>query len=357
MPNVCYNSLTLNHNDISYLQEIGEQLCLSINIDNDVNFNYDDCDTYNNYKTVKTFFDVLCKHNYHLDIEEVRPMISQINVNKSNYEVNIIFDTAWSPPIEFYNHLKQNKWIVNAVYHIPEDESCGRFTNKHGDEYYEYSSDDKTTYCDIPEEILDFTCLLEDDEEDNEDDEEEDEEENEDDYIQLLKKYKRIMTLSDVCFNKVTFHSEDIRILNDIELRLSENLNNRDYELFNLLFPRPPIEDLFTDETVLGWNEKGWGTKCEPTVISYERIDNNTITFEFQTANTPPLGIYRFYVEEGWNVNALYYENKNGICGRFTNEKDVEVYEYNKDDISSIIKLPNDILEFSKLLENYDEKQ
>lgn len=75
---------------------------------------------------------------------------------------------------------------------------------------------------------------------------------------------------------------------------------------------------------ILDWNERAWGTKCEPKIISYIRNDQNTITISFYTASTPPINLYEFLVDEGWDVSAIYYENNKGLQGRFTNKKQNE---------------------------------
>jgi hypothetical protein len=175
MPNWCNNSLTLVHLDLSYLKQVGETLCSVLNPENDEDFEYNDLDLLNDEEKVTKFFDVFHSNDNTkvLDVEEVRPMLSQINVNKTTFEICIVFDTAWSPPIAFYEFLVKDNWVLNALYHEPGMEFCGSFTNEKGDVCYEYDSSDKSSFEVIPEDILDFTCLLD---EDDSDDEESDDE-------------------------------------------------------------------------------------------------------------------------------------------------------------------------------------
>ena len=338
MPNWCYNSLSLNHSDDEYLQQVGKQLLSVINKDNLVSMDYEMLDD----KVVISLFDILCP-NY--DIKQFRPNISHIDVDSKTHTIRIVFDTAWMPPIEMYNHLLNNDWIIDALYHEPNSEFCGSFTNEKGDEMYEYDSNDKSSYNNLPVAILDFTCLLDDQTEYNTEDEDENDEDT--------KIYDEIYSCCNKCCNQVKFTTCDVNLLN----ALNNSLKNNDYEIFNLLCPRPSTEELSEDhwnQKILDWNQNAWGTKCEPKIISYHRNDEATITIEFDTAATPPLKLYTFLVEEGWNIDAIYYENYKGICGSFKNEQGNISYQYNKKDISSILKLPNTILEFSHLLETYE---
>ncbi len=54
----------------------------------------------------------------------------------------LLFDTAWTPPIQFYEKLVEMGFSVTGYYFEPGCGFCGRFTNDQGDDYYEIDNDD-----------------------------------------------------------------------------------------------------------------------------------------------------------------------------------------------------------------------
>ena len=63
-----------------------------------------------------------------------------------------------------------------------------------------------------------------------------------------------------------------------------------------------------------------WGTKWN--VSPYDRSDvrvdpNNTISFGFDSAWSPPIGVYEAMVEQGYTVEAAYYEPGMAYVGRW----------------------------------------
>lgn len=57
------------------------------------------------------------------------------------YEVSLSPDTAWSPPVDFYNHLMELGYNVHASYFEPGMCFCGIYHNGH-DNYVEYNDKD-----------------------------------------------------------------------------------------------------------------------------------------------------------------------------------------------------------------------
>lgn len=52
------------------------------------------------------------------------------------------FDTAWSPPIEFYDHIVARGFDVEAYYHEPGMAFAGAYHTESGDTYIEYDFSD-----------------------------------------------------------------------------------------------------------------------------------------------------------------------------------------------------------------------
>jgi hypothetical protein len=122
--------------------------------------------------------------------------------------------------------------------------------------------------------------------------------------------------------------------------------------LFNKIYPAPEghIDD------INNWNNDNWGTKWEPIDVTYETTSANDIIVSFDSAWSPPIGIYKALIEKGWVLTALYHERESEFCGRFSNEHGDEFYEYDSSDPSTFKHLPEDILDFSGLLEDQDDE-
>lgn len=66
------------------------------------------------------------------------------------------------------------------------------------------------------------------------------------------------------------------------------------------------------------WRVQNWGTKWEITTDeAYIDTSENEIRVSFATAWSPPTGIFDKLVEQGYGVNALYYEGGCAFCGQY----------------------------------------
>lgn len=61
----------------------------------------------------------------------------------SDKSIEIYFDTAWGPPIEFYNKLTEQGFNIDATYHESGMQFAGHYTSEDGDECYEYDFSDE----------------------------------------------------------------------------------------------------------------------------------------------------------------------------------------------------------------------
>jgi hypothetical protein len=75
-------------------------------------------------------------------------------------EITLYFDSAWSPPIEFYQKLLDLGWKVDAYYYEPGMGFCGHFT-EYGDDYYEIPATVEEIEAVIPEDIEQCWNLIE----------------------------------------------------------------------------------------------------------------------------------------------------------------------------------------------------
>jgi hypothetical protein len=84
-----------------------------------------------------------------------------------------------------------------------------------------------------------------------------------------------------------------------------------------------------------------WGTKWDVGGDGYtaERDDDNQITVSFDSAWSPPTGVYEELVEQGFEVDAMYYESGMAYCGRFVNGDDnyTEIGDMSADQVADQI--------------------
>jgi len=74
-----------------------------------------------------------------------------------------------------------------------------------------------------------------------------------------------------------------------------------------------------------------WGTKWDvdaynPIELDSEWDKNNKVTFGFDSAWSPPLGVYAALIEQGFAVRGYYYESGMAYCGIYDEDGD-DYYE------------------------------
>jgi hypothetical protein len=124
--------------------------------------------------------------------------------------------------------------------------------------------------------------------------------------------------------------------------------NKDDQQVFQHLRPRPESEEN-------NWYE--WNcTKWDISLIDYDRYDDETIWISFETAWAPPLTLYEFLFENDWHVDAVYHEGGMGYCGKWEDGESDE-YNYDMDDLESLEALPEEIQDFTGLIDYYHSRQ
>lgn len=124
---------------------------------------------------------------------------------------------------------------------------------------------------------------------------------------------------------------------------------------FHHLRPRPSDQDANWYE----WNIQNWGTKWDVNVNEgyFERIGDDILRLSFNTAWGPPTALYDFLFEEGWDVEAQYYEPGIGFIGEYDNTID-DTWEIDFSNEESIKAVPEELAEQFGLydeLESYRE--
>jgi hypothetical protein len=158
------------------------------------------------------------------------------------------------------------------------------------------------------------------------------------------------------CNNSLFIRNEDKTKIDALEQEL---MKKEDQQMFNSVVPRPADEE----ENWYNWNIHNWGTKWDANVIDWERTSDTEIFVSFDTAWSPPIAFYDTLTNEGWSIEAQYYEPGMGYIGQYVDGID-ESYEYDVSDLESIEALPEDLIEFAGLREeheywkeNYEEQE
>jgi len=104
-----------------------------------------------------------------------------------------------------------------------------------------------------------------------------------------------------------------------------------------------------------------WGTKWD--VDAYDpdiKIENNTIEFGFDSAWAPPVGIYEALVDDGFEVEATYYEPGMAYVGRWYNGSD-ECIEFGGETSKTVRDVVGDELDdeygISESMAEYEDEE
>lgn len=152
------------------------------------------------------------------------------------------------------------------------------------------------------------------------------------------------------CDNRAILRHEDVKVIDALE---AEMIKKNDDGLsmacpFQHLRPRPLAE-----EDWYNWNIQNWGSKWDANTIDWDRGGDNELTIYFDSAWSPPVALYEYLTEQGWEVDAVYHESGMGYAGMFVDGEDF-YHEYDLSDLDSIEQLPEEIIEFGGLREEHE---
>tara|TARA_R100001443_G_scaffold60128_2_gene70485 strand:+ start:816 stop:1367 length:552 start_codon:yes stop_codon:yes gene_type:complete len=157
------------------------------------------------------------------------------------------------------------------------------------------------------------------------------------------KDKKKITEIAEVCmrdnprlFNFIKPEPDWAKTPNDKgELPKSKDVKNEKGEI---IFLRKEFPDGTPDERWYDWNCDNWGTKWDIYEFHQETfpIDNHGgeyhLEMGFDTAWSPPIGIYETLKEKGFYVYADYIEGGVGYCGTWVDGVDNE-YKLDEENI------------------------
>lgn len=133
------------------------------------------------------------------------------------------------------------------------------------------------------------------------------------------------------CANSATIFFDNESEMDDFETRLAimeinedaKDVNGNDLSILGYFVPEPKYDD--SDEGMPGWymwRVENWGTKWDIMLHHKEKIDDTTIVLHFDTAWAPPIATYQAIEQQGYVVEATYYEPGMCFAGTYANEMD-----------------------------------
>ena len=113
-----------------------------------------------------------------------------------------------------------------------------------------------------------------------------------------------------------------------------------------------------------GWYEwciENWGTKWDvtPEGMTAEDypIDGNSITIGFDSAWSPPIAFYEALEDQGWTVDAFYFEPGMCFCGRYSESHD-DFYDMQEADSSWVDEnIPDEINQMFNISDWYMDEE
>ena len=137
------------------------------------------------------------------------------------------------------------------------------------------------------------------------------------------------------CNNTIKVQATKERI-DEFEKFLNENDGKEWFTYFR------PLPEELVNEGWYEWSINNWGCKWNCDANDWQRIDENTISFWFDSPWGPPLALYEFMVDEEFDVRASYHEEGMAFVGEFVDGFD-NCYEY--EDLDSLDFIPEHLIE------------
>ena len=148
MPNWCYNSATVHHDNKEVIDGLEQELLK----EKAEPFNYLRPNPAGEWDYGWSCENWGCKWDVSMMDWE----------REDDHTIVMHFDSAWSPPIALYEYLEtEGGWSVRAMYHEPGMGFAGRFEDGFNEDF-ELDWTDRASIEELPEDILDFTNALED---------------------------------------------------------------------------------------------------------------------------------------------------------------------------------------------------
>lgn len=170
------------------------------------------------------------------------------------------------------------------------------------------------------------------------------------------------------CENRLTITHKDADVIDNLMAQIRAD---KDERLFQHIKPMP--DNIFRgalgdDEREeceskgipnwYDWSCDNWGTKWDACHLSWHQLDDNTVEFDFDSAWSPPFGVYEELAEQGFEVEAYYVEYGMMYAGEWHCDADGLVSDEYSDDISEFVP-PNvdEVFNVSEQLAEWAEEE
>jgi hypothetical protein len=101
------------------------------------------------------------------------------------------------------------------------------------------------------------------------------------------------------------------------------------------------------------WNIAHWGTKWDVNAELAEEGDG-WVTFTFDSAWSPPINAYESAREQGYKVDAMFYEPGANYCGRWLDGYD-DTYEIPATSAETRAEIPEEINEYFGIADDQEQ--
>jgi hypothetical protein len=154
------------------------------------------------------------------------------------------------------------------------------------------------------------------------------------------------MKMPNWCNNRLTIAHKDADVIDNLMAQIRAGDGN----LFQFIKPMP--DNIFRgalgdDERKeceskgipnwYDWSVSNWGTKWDACNMSWSQLDDHTLEFDFDSAWSPPFGVYEALAEQEFEVEAYYVEYGMMYAGEWHCDADGQVTDEYSDDISEYV--------------------
>ena len=111
------------------------------------------------------------------------------------------------------------------------------------------------------------------------------------------------------------------------------------------------------------WAVNNWGTKWDVGGDHYDpeiSNDGHTVTFNFDSAWSPPLAAYEAMLDLGFDVEGMYYESGMAYAGIWSNGSDdcYDLSEMNSQEVEDTLpEVLNECFAISEMMSDYEDEE
>lgn len=157
------------------------------------------------------------------------------------------------------------------------------------------------------------------------------------------------------CNNRLTLTHKDADILDNLKAHICFG-GDHEGDLFQFIKPIP--KDYTEGDSWYWWCVSNWGTKWDACNMSWSQLDDHTLEFDFDTAWSPPLGVYEELARQGFGVEAYYVEYGMMFAGEWHCDDDGLGTDDHSNDISKYVpEGVDEVFDVTETLKEWEEEE